>query len=320
MSYTHQFNGVTSLFYKEWLTKNMLFIWLVIVPTLISIFYFSFLASNIYLSESRFIVRSPSKDSISSFGGGFGSVIGKMGLNNSENDAYTAENYIQSRDALATLNEKLNIKEAFSLPDIDRFHRFAGIRFWDQSLEAFYDYYLGQIVSIGHDADSGITSLSVRAFNPQLAFTINQQLNELSESLINRLNLRARQDMLEFAQKEVELAKAKVESTSQKIYQFRSQKQSGLPEQQVTIFQQLANEKDFADRNLTAALASLEQARIEAIKKQLYLERVAQPSQPDMAIEPRRIRGIATTFALGLLLWGIASMIIAGVKEHQHHA
>lgn len=304
----------------QWIRQNTLFLCLVIAPTFIASIYFTFIASNIYLSESRFIVRSPSKDSIASMSGGFSGVIGKMGLNNSENDSFTAENYIQSRDALGVLNDKLNLKAAYSESSIDRLHRFAGIRFWDTSLERFYEYYLSNVVGIAHDTSSGITTLSVRAFDPKLAYVVNQQLNELSEALINRLNLRARQDMLEFAQKEVELARNKVENINLKIYKFRNQKQSGPSEQQVAVFQQLGSEKDFADRNLAAAFASLEQARIEAIKKQLYLERVAEPSKPDQALEPKRIRGIITTFVLGLVLWGIASMIIAGVKEHQHHA
>jgi capsular polysaccharide transport system permease protein len=300
--------------------RNKLFLLFVVAPTLLSVIYFGLIASDIYVSESRFIVRSPSKDAISSMGGGFSGVIGKMGLNNSENDSYTAENYIQSRDALGVLNEKIKLKEAYSESAIDRLHRFAGIRFWDNSLERFYEYYLSDIIGINHDESSGITTLTVRAFNPNLAYVINEQLNELSEVLINHLNLRARQDMLEFAQKEVELARNKVENINQKMYQFRNLKQSGSSEQQVAIFQQLGSEKDFADRNLAAAFASLEQARIEAIKKQLYLERVANPSKPDSALEPKRIRGIITTFILGLVLWGIASMIIAGAKEHQHHA
>lgn len=300
--------------------KSQLFMWLVIFPTILSVFYFTFIASDIYLSESRFIVRSPSKDSIASIGGGFSGVIGKMGLNNSENDSFTAENYIQSRDALGVLNANLKLKDAYSESSIDRLHRFAGIRFWDTSLERFYEYYLSEIVGIAHDASSGITTLTVRAFNPTLAYEINQELNELGEALINRLNLRAKQDMLQFAQKEVELARSKVEGINLKIYQFRNQKQAGPSEQQVAVFQQLGSEKDFADRNLAAAFASLEQARIEAIKKQLYLERVSEPSLPDKALEPKRIRGIITAFVLGLVLWGITSMIIAGVKEHQHHA
>jgi len=76
---------------KIGIAKNKLAIGLVIIPTAISMVYFSFIASDIYISESRFTIRSASKDSMSNLGGGFGGVIGKMGLNNSENDSYTAE-------------------------------------------------------------------------------------------------------------------------------------------------------------------------------------------------------------------------------------
>ena len=82
-------------------------------------------------------------------------------------------------------------------------------------------------------------------------------------------------------------------------------------------YQRLALDREFADKQLGSALASLEQARNEAQRKQLYLERIVQPSKPDMAMEPRRIRGVFTTLVLGLIAWGILSMLMAGVKEHQ---
>ena len=299
---------------------HWLFLASVALPTLLSAVYFGFVASDVFISESRFLVRSPSKDSISTIGGSFGSFIGKMGLDNSENDSHTAENFILSRDALIVLNDKLGIKAEYSSERVDIFRRFAGLKFWDKSFESFYDYYASQVVSISYDRDSGITALSVRAFDPSLARRINQELNLLSEALINRLNTRARQDMLNFARSEVLLAKTKVEETNRKLHLFRTEKQNGSPSQNVALYQQLVNEKDFADRNLAAALASLEQARVEALKKQLYLERVAEPSEPDWPAEPKRIRGVATTFAMGLLVWGLASMIIAGVREHQEHA
>jgi capsular polysaccharide transport system permease protein len=62
---------------------------------------------------------------------------------------------------------------------------------------------------------------------------------------------------------------------------------------------------------------SLEQARNEAQRKQLYLERIVQPNLPDVATEPRRLRSFLAVVALGLVLWGILSMLIAGVREHQ---
>jgi capsular polysaccharide transport system permease protein len=38
---------------------------------------------------------------------------------------------------------------------------------------------------------------------------------------------------------------------------------------------------------------------------------------PDVAQEPHRLRGILATFVLGLVAWGILSMLLAGVREHQ---
>jgi len=82
-------------------------------------------------------------------------------------------------------------------------------------------------------------------------------------------------------------------------------------------YQRLAIEREFADRNLAAALASFEQARNEAQRKQLYLERIVQPSRPDVAMEPRRTRSVATVGIFTLVAWGVLTMLLAGIREHQ---
>ena len=63
-------------------------------------------------------------------------------------------------------------------------------------------------------------------------------------------------------------------------------------------------------------VVTTEQARNEAQRKQLYLGRVAQPNLPDYPVEPRRLRNIAATLMLGLIVWGILSILVAGVREH----
>ena len=82
-------------------------------------------------------------------------------------------------------------------------------------------------------------------------------------------------------------------------------------------FERLSLERAFADRQLASAMTSLENAKNEARRKVLYLERIVQPNKPDIALEPRRIRNILSTFALGLVAWGILTMLLAGVREHQ---
>jgi len=64
-------------------------------------------------------------------------------------------------------------------------------------------------------------------------------------------------------------------------------------------------------------MTSLVEAQNEARRKQVYVQRIVQPNLPDSPIEPRRVRGILATLILGLIAWGIASMLMAGVREHK---
>jgi capsular polysaccharide transport system permease protein len=84
-----------------------------------------------------------------------------------------------------------------------------------------------------------------------------------------------------------------------------------------TEYARLELERGFAEKQLASALASLELARNEGQKKQLYLERIVQPSLPDYPGEPRRIRSILIVLVLGLMAWGVLSLLLASVREHQ---
>lgn len=86
--------------------------------------------------------------------------------------------------------------------------------------------------------------------------------------------------------------------------------------QSAVRYERLMLENEFANKQLTAALASLEQARNEALRKQAYVERIVEPNLPDAPMEPRRLRGILATLALALVAYGILRMLLAGVKEH----
>jgi capsular polysaccharide transport system permease protein len=81
-------------------------------------------------------------------------------------------------------------------------------------------------------------------------------------------------------------------------------------------YEQLVLSQTFAEKELAASLAALEQARITAQKQQLFVEVIAKPSLPDQAMEPKRIRGVLATLLVGLLLWGVLSVIVGAVKEH----
>ena len=82
-------------------------------------------------------------------------------------------------------------------------------------------------------------------------------------------------------------------------------------------YQRLALDREYADKRLAAAMASLQEARNEARRKQAYVERIVQPNLPDEAQEPRRLRGIFATLAICLVVYGILVLLLAGIREHR---
>ncbi|MEI8403599.1 MAG: hypothetical protein WCG12_22575, partial [Alcaligenaceae bacterium] len=252
-----------------------MFLITVVIPTAMAVAYFGFIASDIYVTESKFVIRSPQKMGAASFM----DVFSKIGMAKSDEDSFAVREYILSRDAMKILNQDLKIKEAYSDPNIDFLERFPGLRYWDTSLEAFYRYYQKH-VGVEVDPSSSIATLSVKAFTPEQALSLNQKLIEMSEAFVNKLNERARQDLLKSATEEVNIAKAKVEATTLGLMQLRTQKADQQPDKQVMAQQRLALEKTFAEQQLATAMTAMEQSRIEAIRKQVYIERITQPVKP----------------------------------------
>ncbi|KWO41050.1 hypothetical protein WT97_19815 [Burkholderia sp. MSMB1459WGS] len=355
---------------------NRLFALTVLLPTTIATVYYGLVASDVYVSESRFVVRSPQRQNQTSV---VGALLQGTGFARAQDDTYPVVDYIQSRDALAELNRGNYILNSYSNRG-DVFSRFNTSL--DDSFEALWKYYGKHIASVEFDSTSAITTLQVRAFTSKDAERINERLLEISERLVNRMNQRAAADTVQFAQREVNQAAAKAKDAAAALAAYRNsytvfdpEKQSALQLQQVTslqsqmfaaqtqlmqlqsispqnpqipvlktnieslqkqiqvatggvtggkdsLSQKAANyarlqlDAQFADKQLASAMSALESARGEAERKQLYLERLVQPNAPDVAIEPKRLKSVFEVFALGMIAWGVLSLLLAGVREH----
>jgi capsular polysaccharide transport system permease protein len=82
-------------------------------------------------------------------------------------------------------------------------------------------------------------------------------------------------------------------------------------------FDLLSLDRDFADKQLASAITSLETARINADRQQLYLEPVVQPNQPDYADFPRRGTSTLVVFLTMLGIYIGGALLIAGAREHK---
>ena len=356
---------------------DAIFIVTVLIPTVIAALYFGVIASDVYISESRFVVRSPQRPSQ----GGLGALLQGTVFSRSQDDTYSVHDYIRSRDALRVLDGNLNLRKVFSDEKVDFVNRFPALEWWDASFEALHRHYLKH-VAIDYDTVSSISVLSVRAYTAEDAQKINVQLLDMGERLVNNMNTRSRQDLIKVAEQEVRIAEDRAKQAAASLSTFRTNRSVFDPDRQSAIqlqsvarlreellgaesqldqvrrvspknpqigglesrvqglrnaiaaenarvmgrdgglsskspaFDRLALEKTFADRQVASALTALDSARSEAARKQLYLERLVQPNLPDRWVEPRRLRSVLMVFLLGLIVWGVVSLVVASVREH----
>ena len=64
---------------------NLLFVATVVLPTLLATAYFGFLASDVYVSQSQFVVRSPDKPAAA----GLGILLKSVGFSNAGDEITT---------------------------------------------------------------------------------------------------------------------------------------------------------------------------------------------------------------------------------------
>lgn len=237
---------------------NRLFALTVLLPTTIAVLYFALIASDVYVSESRFVVRSPQKQQSASL---VGSLLQGGGISSSSTDSYPVHDYILSRDALKALDADDLMTDAYTHRHADLLSRFPQIDL-DRSFEAFYKFYQNQ-VGIDYDANSGITTLTTRAFTADDAVKINARLLNMSEALVNRLNERARDDMVHFAEIELQRSEQKAKNAAIALSSYRNHQSIFDPNQQSAL--QLQQVSKLQDRLISS---QTQLAQLQAISPQ----------------------------------------------------
>jgi capsular polysaccharide transport system permease protein len=81
-------------------------------------------------------------------------------------------------------------------------------------------------------------------------------------------------------------------------------------------FNKLKLESEFATQAYMSALASLENARLEASRQNLYLETFVRPQLAQMPEYPRALLNVLLVFVVASLLWGIGSLLVSSARQH----
>lgn len=83
-----------------------------------------------------------------------------------------------------------------------------------------------------------------------------------------------------------------------------------------TEYERLDEARKLAETQLASAYKSLEAARLDAQRQQLFLETIARPNLPDFPLYPKRVLSFSLVLASCLLAYGIAWLLVASVREH----
>ena len=199
--------------WKELSFKNKFALLFIFLPTFICLVYFGVFASNMYISETKFAVRSGT-----STAGGFD--IASQFFNiptTSSQDTKVVEEYLKSPDAFYSINKDLNLIEHYSSSNYDFISRLSKEPTLDE-VKKFWS----KVSKVSVNQDSGVISFSVRAYTEDFAYKIAQNALQQSENLINSMNERARQDGLNLARDEVKIAENRLSNAQKALQDFRS--------------------------------------------------------------------------------------------------
>jgi capsular polysaccharide transport system permease protein len=193
-------------------------IWLAVFsPTLLALIYFGLLASKRYEAEAHFIVRTASKPLV---GSGFASILQMTGISQSSDDVFSVQSYLGSRDVVRQLEKRLPLREIYGRGrTIDPVSRYPSI-IYGSSMEDLHRY-LSWMITTVYRSSTGLTTLNAQAFEPAEAKQIIENLLELSEQHVNKINQRIHDDAVRIAADEVKQTEERLISAQIGITSFR---------------------------------------------------------------------------------------------------
>ena len=254
------------------------FLWVVVLPTLFAAIYYGLIASDIYISEAKYAVRTSDQ---TSYTNSLLDTVLAGGAESAGEDAAIVRDYILSHDMLEKLDRSLDLRKHYTSRNVDFFSRLDD----DASQEQFLEYYR-QMVQVSIDSSTLIITLRIKSFDPVLSQKMAKVIIGLSEDLVNKLSERIVEDTLNFAQSEVDKAENRVRKASDAITTFRSETLSMDPREETKGALQIVAELETKLVETRAQLIETKsfmqddspqvkvlQSKVQALEQQVWNER-----------------------------------------------
>src|SRR5437588_4301253 len=158
--------------------NRILFLVVFVIPFIIVTYYELAIASDRYQSEASLVINQENSGT-TTFDVSF------LGLPSSadDKDALSVIEFIQSRDMLHYLDEKLHLRDHYSSSRIDWLNRFSNTG----SFEEFHNYMTNWLV-VYYDTASKIIHVQLQTLNPNYSKAVVDAILTKSQEFIDHLN------------------------------------------------------------------------------------------------------------------------------------
>lgn len=260
--------------YKAWVSMGSFT--LIIMASLVILWYFISIASPRYAAQSQFVVKQAGASELPISG------LASLGaISPTTKDSLIIKRFIESREMAMALDAAINIRAHYQRKEWDWFSRLA----IDATTEDFIEYYQ-QHIHVFHDEMSDVVQIEVQAFTPEFALSIGDTMLGISESFINALGNKMIEEQVAFAQQEVKRKYNEFKSQQQQLLEFQGDKQLFSPAEEsgalLTAINQLQAELIKAEARYkelssvmrrTAPEVKAQKNLINSLKSQLAEER-----------------------------------------------
>ena len=246
-----------------------------VVFSALSAVYWTFIASDRYVSEAHVIIQR------TDFAGGpnldFSSLLG--GANGGRADQLLLRSHLLSVDMLKKLDAALHLRAHYADPQRDPLSRMWDV---DAPLEKFHKHYLER-VSVEMDDYAGVLMVKAEGFDPQTAHAIATALVQEGERFMNQMAHTLAQTQVAYLETQVTDMNARAMQARQAVLDF--QNQNGLVSPQATA------------ENISGIVARLEAQRTELETQRSALQSYLVPSHPSIVQIDQQIAAVGKQLA-----------------------
>jgi capsular polysaccharide transport system permease protein len=270
----------------DWLAKNMTFWTVVPIVGLVGFVYLYAYTDSLYQSSAIVDLQNASSTSASS---SLGSLVGSslFGSTGSTTQSGAVVAYIQSPDILKILDKKFHLRKLYASAKHSPFWRLDQ----DASDEDFLTFYQ-QMVTVAQDSTTLLITINVLDYDADEAREICKAVITASQKSVNDMSAVMSNATLKYAKDQLTVATKAVETAQ-------------------------PYERSVAEMELTAAQQALVSAEGLANQQQSFLVTVNAPNMPTDTTNPDRLVDEAIILLATSLLYMIAHLLLANVRDHR---